>query len=277
MNKFRTWILIFSLIVLLFPGSAFAAQDKAIVTVEVKDGIGADAVNLSNMYVVMYDVSVVGNDWWGKKAKVRKISAGKTTVKFIINPGQVVDFKAFETLADVYTNKKQPFYAPPQKNFSGELCFVAGIDFSKKMSDSFPCGNNVELIYSGSDVKVSVEVNDGVDYTKPLSSVAVGMYNVSIVNDEWIGELVKIKIIPVGKTQAVFSVTPGQIVDFLAFNNLGDAKKIKKHTFVVPPHKNFSGEYDADGAAMDGFCLIAGVDITKKLELFPGVNSCGNE
>ena len=36
---------------------------------------------------------------------------------------------------------------------------------------------------------MSVTVNDGVDYTKPLSGVAVGMYNIAIVDNEWWGEL----------------------------------------------------------------------------------------
>ena len=89
--------------------------------------------------------------------------------------------------------------------------------------------------------------------------------------------MVQIKSIPVGKEQAVFSVTPGQIVDFLVFKNAGSTRKVKKHQFTVPPHKNFSGEYDEDGVESNGFCIIAGVDITQKLELDSGVNSCGNE
>lgn len=271
-NKFRIGILIFSLVALLFPGSASAASSKAIVTVE---------VNLSKVYVVMYNVSVVNGEWWGKIAQAKKVPANKKSVKFAVKPGQVVDFKIFETAEDVRTNKKRQFYSPPQKNFedtgdAGKLCMVAGVDFSQKL-DASPCVNKVELIYSGSDEKVSVKVNNGVDYTKPLSGVAVGMYNIGIVDNEWWGELVQVKLIPVGKEQAIFSVTPGQIVDFLAFKDVGSAKKIQKHQFTVPPHKNFSGEYGEDDIALDGFCLIAGVDIAQKLELDSGMNSCGNE
>ena len=72
---------------------------------------------------------------------------------------------------------------------------------------------------------MSVTVNDGVDYTKPLSGVAVGMYNIAIVDNEWWGELAQVKVIPAGKEQAIFSVTPGQIVDFLAFKKYGKFKK----------------------------------------------------
>ena len=270
-NKFRIGILIFSLAVFLFPNSTFAASSKAIVTVE---------VNLSKVYVAMYNVSVVNDEWWGKIAQVKKVPANKKSVKFTVKPGQVVDFKIFETAEDVRTNKKRQFYSPPQKNFedgdSGKLCMVAGVDFSKKLGVS-PCVDKIELIYSGSDEKVSVTVNDGVDYTKPLSGVAVGMYNIAIVDNEWWGELAQVKVIPAGKELAVFSVTPGQIVDFLAFKDMGSAKKIQKHQFTVPPHKNFSGEYGEEDVALDGFCLIAGVDIAKKLELDSGMNSCGNE
>lgn len=263
-NKFRIGILIFSLIALLFPVSAFAASSKAIVTVE---------VNLSKVYVVMYNVSVVNGEWWGKIAQAKKVPANKKSVKFTVKPGQVVDFKVFETAEDIHTNKKRQFYSPPQKNFedtgdAGKLCIVAGIDFSQKL-DTSPCVKKIKLIYSGSDEKVSVTVKEG--------GVAVGMYNVAIVNNEWWGELVQVKLISVGKEQAVFSVTPGQIVDFLAFKDTGSAKKIQKHQFTVPPHKNFSGEYGEDDVALDGFCLIAGVDIAQKLELDSGMNSCGNE
>ena len=266
-NKFRIGILIFSFIVLLFPNSTFAASGKAIVTVE---------VNLSKVYVVMYNVSVVNDEWWGKSAQAKKVPANKKTVKFTVKPGQVVDFKVFETAEDVRINKKQQFYSFPQKNFDGELCVVAGVDFSQKL-DAFPCGNKIDLVYSGNDEKVSVTVNNGIDYTKPLSDVAVGMYNVAIVNNEWWGELVQVKLIPAGKEQAIFSVTPGKIVDFLAFKTVGDAKKVQKHQFTVPPHKNFSGEYGDGDVAMEGFCLINGIDIAQKLELDSGVNSCGNE
>lgn len=263
-NKFRIGILIFSLVVFLFPGSAFAASGKAIVTVE---------VNLSKVYVVMYNVSVVNGEWWGKIAQAKKVPANKKSVKFTVKPGQVVDFKIFETAEDVRTNKKRQFYSPPQKNFentsdAGKLCTVAGVDFSKKL-DASPCVNKIELVYSGSDEKVSVTVKGG--------NAAVGMYNIAIVNNEWWGELAQVKLIPAGKEQAIFSVTPGQIVDFLAFKDVGSAKKIQKHQFTVPPHKNFSGEYGEDDTALDGFCLIAGVDIAKKLELNSGMNSCGNE
>lgn len=258
--------------VFLFPGYVFAAGSKAIVTVE---------VNLSKVYVVMYNVSVVNGEWWGKIAQAKKVPANKKSVKFTVKPGQVVDFKVFETAEDVRTNKKRQFYSPPQKNFedtsdNGKLCMVAGVDFSQKL-DASPCVNKIELVYSGSDEKVSVKVNNGVDYTKPLSGVAVGMYNIAIVNNEWWGELAGVKLIPVGKEQAVFSVTPGQIVDFLAFKDVGTTRKILKHQFTVPPHKNFSGEYGEGDVALDGFCLIAGVDIAKKLELDSGMNSCGNE
>ncbi len=281
-HRFRLAALIFSLAVVLYPGAAFAAPSKAPVTVEVKNSTDAGAKNLSKMYVVMYSVAVVDDEWWGKKVQVKKIPAGKKTVSFVVKPGQVVDFLTFETAEDVNTNKKRQFYAPPMKNFAGtsdtgKLCFVAGVDFSKKMSDMQACTNELELVYAGADAKVSVGVNDGVDDTKPLSGVFVGMYNVAVSNNEWWGELVQVKPIPAGKKQAVFSVTPGQIVDFLVFKNDGDAQKVKKYMFTVPPHKNFSSDYGPNDTLLDGFCMIAGIDIAKKLEFTPGVYSCGNE
>lgn len=280
-HSFRIGILIFSCAMLLLTGIAFAASPNAIVSVEVKNGTEADAVNLSKVYVVMYNVAVVNDEWLGKKIKIKKIPAGKTKVTFVVKPGQVVDFKVFETYEDVSTNKKQHFYSPPFKNFSdtadaGKLCYVAGVDFSEKLPD-VPCTNKLELDYSGSDAKIAVEVNDGVDVSKPLSDVVVGMYNVEIVNNEWWGELIQVKHIIAGKTQVVFSVIPGQIVDFLAFNNVEEANKMKKYQFTVPPHKNFSGTYDDNGAMQDGFCIIAGVDIAKKLQGDLGVTFCGNE
>lgn len=271
-HPFRIAVVFLLFAALLLPGTVFAAPNKAKVTIEVKNGVGEDAVNLSKIYVVMYNIAVVDGEWWGTKAVARKIPAGKKTVTFNVKPDQVVDFQVFETFQDVLTNKKRMFYSPPFKNFSntddaGKLCYVAGVDFSEKLPDS-QCTNELELIYSGSDAKVSVEVNDGVDVGKPLSNVAVGMYNVAIVNNEWWGELVQVKSIPAGKTKAVFSVTPGQIVDFLAFETKAEVKKVKKHHFTVPPYKNFSAE---DGSAE--VCHIAGVDITNKLQLA----SCGNE
>lgn len=282
LHPFRTGILILSCAVLLLSGVAFAAPNqsktnKAVVTVEVKNSADADAVNLSKMYVVMYNAILINNEWWGKKTQVKKIPAGKKTVTFNVKPGQVVDFKVFETFGDVNTNKKRQFYSPPFKNFAdindaGKLCMVNGVDFSEKFPD-LPCTNEFKLVYSGSDAKVSVEVNDGIDDSKPFSNVAVGMYNVAIVNNEWWGELVQVKPIPAGKTQAFFSVTPGQIVDFLAFKNEAEAKKVKKHQFIVPPKENFS---DQDGIAQ--LCVIAGIDVAKKLEIDDeGTTSCSNE
>ncbi len=278
-NPFRIGILILSCVMLLLSGVAFAASSNAIVSVEVKNSTEADATNLSKVYVVMYNVTVVNDEWWGKKVSIKKIPAGKTKVTFVVKPGQVVDFKVFETMEDVNTGKKQHFYSPPFKNFpdtgdAGKLCYVAGVDFSEKLPD-ISCTNKLELDYSGSDAKISLGVND--DNGKPLSGVVVGMYNVEIVNNEWWGELVQVKSILPWKTQVVFSVVPGQIVDFLAFNNVEEAYKVKKHQFTVPPHENFSGTYDENGVAQDGFCIIAGVDVSKKLQSDAGVTFCGNE
>lgn len=263
LRTFRIGILILSFTILLLPSLVSAASANATVSVEVKNG--------SKMYVVMYKVSVVNDEWWGRKFKVKKIPAGKESVNFAVKPGQVVDFKVFETYEDVNTNKKRQFYSPPLKNFpdnadSGKLCHVAGVDFSAKLSET-DCINELTLDYSGSDAKVFVKINNGV----------VGMYNVAIVNNEWWGELVGVKSIPVGKEQAVFSVTPGQIVDFLAFKNKAEALKVKKYQFTVPPYENFSGTYDDEGMMQDGFCTIAGVDISKKLENEIGETFCGNE
>lgn len=281
--RLRAFFLALLLVVAMLPSSVFAAPSKATVSVSVVNNSGAaGSVNLSKMYVVMYSVSVVNDEWFGKKAQMKKIPAGKTSVTFSVNAGQVVDFMAFETAEDASTNKKIQFYAPPMKHFAsgsdvGKLCYVAGVDFSKKLPSVPKCFNELELDYSGSDAKVSVKVSDGSDEGKPLSGVFVGMYQVSIVDSMWMGELVQVKPIPAGKKQAEFSVTPGKIVDFLAFKNEAEAKKMKKHQFTVPPHKNFSGTYDDNGGAQDGFCLIAGVDIAKKLDLGGGKYSCGNE
>jgi hypothetical protein len=280
-HPFRIGILVLSSVMFLLSGVVFAASPNAIVSVEVKNGTEADAVNLSKVYVVMYNVAVVNDEWLGKKVSVKKIPAGKTKVTFVVKPGQVVDFKVFETFEDVNTGKKQHFYSPPFKNFSdtgdaGKLCYVAGVDFSEKLPD-VPCTNKLKLDYSGSDAKISVGVNDGGNDSKSLSGVSVGMYNVEIVDGEWWGELVQVKSILAWKKQVVFSVVPGQIVDFLAFNNVEDANKVKKYQFTVPPHENFSGTYDENGVAQDGFCIIAGVDISKKLQSNAGGTFCGNE
>lgn len=280
-SRFKAFILALSLIVILIPQGTFASSEKAVVTVTVKDGDGADAKNISGVYVVMYNVSVVDNEWWGKKAQVKKVPAGKKSVNFGVKAGQVVDFAVFESTVDVKNNKKRQFYAPPFKNFGatdpGKICYVAGVDFSKKLPDVPGCVSELELIYSGKSAKVSVAVNDGSESEKPISGVFVGMYRVTIVDSMWSGELLQVKPIPAGKKSALFSIAPGQIVDFVAFTSADEAKKHQKHQFTVPPHKNFSGTYDDNGKAQDGFCLIVGVDIGKKLDLGNGTYSCGTE
>ena len=55
-------------------------------------------VNLSKVYVAMYNVSVVNDEWWGKIAQVKKVPANKKSVKFTVKPGQVVDFKILKPL-----------------------------------------------------------------------------------------------------------------------------------------------------------------------------------
>lgn len=105
-------------------------------------------------------------------------------------------------------------------------------------------------------------VKDIADTTNGIAKVFVNMYKIKIVNNEYKGTLVK--TLSTGKDgyQAVFKIKPGEMVDFLAFKTkaLAQKSKNKKHTFEVPPFKNFS----VAGKPME-LCHTAGVLTEQKL------------
>lgn len=105
-------------------------------------------------------------------------------------------------------------------------------------------------------------VKDIADTTNGIAKVFVNMYKIKIVNNEYKGTLVK--TLSTGKDgyQAVFTIKPGEMVDFRAFKTkaLAQKSKNKKHTFQVPPFKNFS----VAGKPME-LCHTAGVLTDQKL------------
>ncbi len=113
-----------------------------------------------------------------------------------------------------------------------------------------------------------IVVDDPADTSKVKKNVWVNMYYVKVVDGNYVGT--RIKSVNTGKDgyQAVFKVKPGKLVDFLAFKIKTKAKgsKNKKHTFTVPPQKNFFKE---DGVA--SLCYINGIDETTKLKALDGV------
>lgn len=257
------------------PAPIFAAGKTVTVAVQVKNSVEDDAQNLSNVYVAMYAVSVMNDEWWGKQAQVKLIPKGKKAIQFSVNAGQAVDFLVFETKENVLANKKRQFYAPPLKNFSAtdgvaQLCYVAGVDFSKKMPDLQCATKDLQLVYTGTNAHVVVQATNGDEGAPLLSNYFVGMYNIAIVDGNWWGELAQVKKVPAGKTVVTFFVTPGQVVDFKAFKTSAQAQKNKIVQFTVPPNRNFSAD---DGVAQ--VCLIAGVDVAQKLES-DGQTFCGN-
>lgn len=104
------------------------------------------------------------------------------------------------------------------------------------------------------------------DDTSVLKNKYVNMYKIKVVGNEYIGKLVK--TLSTGKDgyQAVFTIKPGEMVQFIAFKNKVTALKAKNKTkktadfYGVPPWKNFS----VAGKPME-LCRTAGVLTDKKL------------
>ena len=236
-------------LVLLAPGSVFAAKGDATVTVGVKDSAQDDAKTVSNVYVAMYKINVDG--WIGELMQYKKINKGQKSVKFIVKPGQIVDFAVFETKQDVLNNKKHQFFTPPQKNFfktdgKAQLCIIAGEDASKKLEvdgKNF-CGVKNSYVYAGANVTVTVEVKDSAeDNAKLVSDVYVGMFNAKVVDNMWLGDLFQYKKIEKGQQNVKFVVNPGQVVDFAVFETKEDLlDAAKDYEFTTTPQKNFSAE-----------------------------------
>lgn len=109
-------------------------------------------------------------------------------------------------------------------------------------------------------------VKDMNDTTKVKKNVYVNMYKIKLVDNEYVGK--RVKTLSTGKDgyQAVFTIKPGEVVDFIAFKNKATAKKLKNKVkktadfFGVPPWKNFS----VAGSAVE-LCHTAGVDFNNKL------------
>lgn len=109
-------------------------------------------------------------------------------------------------------------------------------------------------------------VKDMNDTTKVKKKVYVNMYKVKLVGNDYVGT--RVKTLSTGKDgyQAVFTIKPGAVVQFLAFKNKATAKKMKNKVkmtgdfFGVPPWKNFS----VAGSPTE-LCHTAGVDFENKL------------
>lgn len=104
------------------------------------------------------------------------------------------------------------------------------------------------------------------DTTTVKKKIYVNMYKVKLVGNDYVGT--RVKTLSTGKDgyQAVFTIKPGAVVQFLAFKNKATAKKMKNKVkmtgdfFGVPPWKNFS----VAGSPTE-LCHTAGVDFNNKL------------
>lgn len=269
------------LMALLVPSLVLAAKGDAAITIEVKDSTQDNAKTVSNVYVAMYNSKVVDYSWFGDLAQYKKINKGQKSVKFVVKPGQVVDFAVYETKEDVLNHKKRQFFTPPQKNFfktdgKAQLCVVAGVDFNNKLEADGKnfCGVKNSYVYAGANVTVTVEVKDSFeDDAKVVSDVYVGMYNAKVVDETWLGDLFQYKKIAKGQKNVKFVVNPGQVVDFAVFETKQDLlDAAKDYEFTTPPQKNFSAEDGIKGQV----CMVAGIDWDKKLEA-DGQTFCGKE
>lgn len=121
----------------------------------------------------------------------------------------------------------------------------------------------VTFAASGVTVKFPVTViKPGDDALKPQPYTYVNMYEIKLINDEYVGKLVN--TLSTGKKgkSAIFNVKPGKVVHFIGFSDKALALETKKYSqFTTPPFKNFS---NVDGIKGQ-LCLTDGVDFDKKL------------
>lgn len=266
---------------LFAPVHVFAAKGDATITVVVKDSTQDNAKTVSNVYVAMYNAKVVDYSWFGDLAQYKKINKGQKSVKFVVKPGQVVDFAVYEIKEDVLNHKKRQFFTPPQKNFfktdgKAQLCVVAGVDFNNKLEADGKnfCGVKNSYVYAGANVTVTVEVKDSSeDDAKLVSDVYVGMFTAKVVDSMWLGDLFQYKKINKGQKNVKFAINPGQVVDFVVFETKQDMlDAAKDYEFTTPPQKNFSAEDGIKGQV----CMVAGIDYDNKLTA-DGKQFCGKE
>ncbi len=269
-----------ALLVLFAPVSVLAAKGDASITIEVKNSTENNAKIVSNVYVAMYTAKVVDYSWFGDLVQYKKINKGQKSVKFVVKPGQVVDFLVFETKEDVLNNKKHQFVTPPQKNFypngKPQLCVVAGVDFNNKLEADGKnfCGVKNSYVYSGANAMVTVVVKDSLeDDANIVSDVYVGMFTAKVVDSQWLGDLYQYKKIAKGQKNVKFSVFPGQVVDFAVFSTKQDLlDAAKDYEFTTPPQKNFS----ADDGIKGQVCVVSGIDFDNKLTA-DGQTFCGKD
>lgn len=129
----------------------------------------------------------------------------------------------------------------------------------------------MKIINNPNDALLSVAVNGYQD--KPndeLAEAYVNAYKVTPVNNgEYSGVLLETKQTGANGEGVVFTVQPGEIIDFVGFKKQQHANNAKTWTFKAPPYKNFSGE---DGTA-ERLCQINFLDTQSKLQSNGG-DSC---
>lgn len=264
----------------------------ALVTVTVNSGV------ISNAVVNMYDITLLNNEYVGQTvATLSTGSDGKGAV-FTVKPGEVVDFMAFGNAE--LAAKSKAFVSngvPPLKNFSVDdgvagICHTNGIDFNAKLQvqANIKCWNELNLQMTGDaavdmtnsqkakgkKVSYKATVIDGTGMSPTadpvlLPNTFVNMYEITLKDNAYVGKL--IKTLATGKKgkSAIFTIKPGQVVDFMAFGTKKAANKTK--TFVsngVPPMKNFSPDYN-----MPGLCHTNGVLFDEKLLGWSDKTMCG--
>ena len=133
------------------------------------------------------------------------------------------------------------------------------------------CVQQTTTTATGYTVKIGVGVNNYPDTnnyatTKNIDGY-VNIYKVSPVSSGvYKGYLIETKKAP-SDTGAIFTLAPGQVVDFVGFKSLDAAKAATEWTFSSPPYRNF-GDYS------DRICQINYLDTSQKLVLGDGSYSC---
>lgn len=115
----------------------------------------------------------------------------------------------------------------------------------------------------GATVKFPVvTIKPGDDAQVPQPNTFVNMYEIKLVNNQYVGKL--ISTLSTGKKgkSAIFYVKPGKVVHFLGFSDKALALATTKYSlFTTPPFKNFSNNDGVKGQ----LCLTDGIYFDKKL------------
>lgn len=141
------------------------------------------------------------------------------------------------------------------------------------MQTGKPTMQTTRPVIIGSAVRIAVAANDAPENpNKLLPNIIVTMYAVTPVGPgNYSGRAVASGVTQANGAGVMFTVQPGDIVDFVAFSNGEKAGAAAAWTFTAPPYKNFSA---TDGNT-SRLCQIDMLDTAKKMKMENGQDSCG--